>query len=212
MPSSAGGPSRRTRARRGEGDRLRTEILAAAENLLSQTSDEDAVSVRAVAEAAGVTPPSIYLHFADKNELLVAVCERNFEELSLAVEQAAAEADGPLEALRRAGAAYVRFGLARPEQYRILFMRSAGPQTEHLELQRLRNSSGFNFLLDTVQECMHRGLIRTADPMVVAIGMWSLVHGVTSLMISKPAFEWPELDVLIDHVTGTYLRGLSPRR
>lgn len=210
MPSCAGGPSRRPRARRGEGDRLRTEILAAAENLLVQTSDEDAVSVRAVAEAAGVTPPSIYLHFADKDELLVAVCEKNFEELSLAVERAAAEAGDPLEALRQAGAAYVRFGLARPEQYRILFMRSAGSKTEHLELQRLRDSSGFNFLLDTVLECMHRGLIRTADPMFVAVGMWSLVHGLTSLMISKPAFEWPELDELLEHVTRTYLDGLRP--
>ena len=63
--------SRRTRARRGEGERLREEILDAAERLLIETGNRDAVSIRAVAEAVGVTPPSIYLHFADKTELLI---------------------------------------------------------------------------------------------------------------------------------------------
>jgi AcrR family transcriptional regulator len=52
-------PTRRHRARRGEGDRLREEILAAAERLLLETGDESAVSIRAVADAVGVTPPSI---------------------------------------------------------------------------------------------------------------------------------------------------------
>ena len=66
---------RRARARRGEGPRLREEILAAATRLLAETGDEEAVSIRAVAEAVGVTPPSIYLHFADKTELIFAVCE-----------------------------------------------------------------------------------------------------------------------------------------
>jgi AcrR family transcriptional regulator len=56
---------RRRRARRGEGEKLREEILEAAERLLLQTGSEEMVQVRAVAEAVGVTPPSIYLHFAD---------------------------------------------------------------------------------------------------------------------------------------------------
>jgi len=68
----------RTRARRGEGDLLRDEILTAAERLLVETGNEDSVSIRAIAEAVGVTPPSIYLHFPDKETLLFAVCERQF--------------------------------------------------------------------------------------------------------------------------------------
>ncbi|MEX2587924.1 MAG: TetR/AcrR family transcriptional regulator [Actinomycetota bacterium] len=210
MGSSQTVPSRRTRAPRGGGDKLRTEILTAAENLLVQTCDEAAVTVRAVANAVGVTPPSIYLHFADKDELLVAVCERNFEELSAAVERAAGEATDPRDALRLAATAYVHFGLARPEQYRILFMRKAGPQTEQMELDRLRSSSGFNLLLDTVQACMQAGLMRRSDPMVVAVVLWSIVHGLTSLMISKPAFEWPPMEEMVDHATRAYLDGLRP--
>jgi len=48
---------RRHRARRGEGARLREEILAAGTRLLLETGDEEAVSIRAIAQAVGVTPP-----------------------------------------------------------------------------------------------------------------------------------------------------------
>ena len=68
----------RVRARKGEGELLRDEIIAATEALLVRTGDASAVSVRAIADAVGVTPPSIYLHFADKSELLYAVGEAHF--------------------------------------------------------------------------------------------------------------------------------------
>src|SRR5262249_11874316 len=112
----------RPRARRGEGERLRADILAAAERLLIERGDEDAVSIPAVAEAVGVSPPAIYLHFADKAELIFAVCEEQFRALDRAVERAARRAKDPLESLRRRGQAYVKFGRDHPEQYRILFM------------------------------------------------------------------------------------------
>ena len=67
---------RRRRAPRGSGDLLRDEILDAATQLLLDTGHAKAVSIRSVAERVGVTPPSIYLHFQDKDALLDAVCAR----------------------------------------------------------------------------------------------------------------------------------------
>ena len=69
----------RPRARKGQGDLLRTDILEAAERLLLETGSEDAVSIRAVADATGVTPPSIYRHFRDKQHLLFEVCARQMD-------------------------------------------------------------------------------------------------------------------------------------
>ena len=63
----------RRRASRGAGEQLRGEIVTAAKQLLADSASADAVSIRAVADAVGVTPPSIYLHFADKDALLAAV-------------------------------------------------------------------------------------------------------------------------------------------
>ena len=203
--------ARRARARRGHGDKLRLEILEAAERLLALTSDESAVSIRAVADAVGVTPPSIYLHFADKEELLIEVCEMNFDNVSKAVEEAAAEATDPLDAIKSASIAYARFGIEHPEEYRILFMRKASsPEREEIETSRLVNSSGYGWLMGVVQECMEQGLIRQGDPLLATIGVWSVVHGITSLLISKPGTAWPPLEELISYNIDAHLRGLKP--
>src|SRR5688500_4868576 len=112
----------RPRARKGDGDLLRTEILEATERLLLETGSEEAVSIRAVADATGVTPPSIYRHFTDKQHLLFEVCARQLTRLDDAIEAACAGIDDPLEAMRARGRAYVRFGVEHPEHYRIMYM------------------------------------------------------------------------------------------
>ena len=66
----------RRRSPRGSGDRLAGEIVDAAIELLIDAGDDSAVSIRSIAARVGVTPPSIYLHFADKQELLDAVWSR----------------------------------------------------------------------------------------------------------------------------------------
>src|SRR5437867_1164946 len=112
----------RQRSKRGEGERLRDEIIVAGKRLLMESGNLDAVTVRSVADAVGVSPPSIYLHFADKDELVIAVCESTFEALDDYIEEAAAGIVDVRERLRVRGKAYIEFGLENPEHYRILFM------------------------------------------------------------------------------------------
>jgi AcrR family transcriptional regulator len=199
---------RRHRARRGEGEKLREEILAAAERLLMESGDEDAVSIRAVADAVGVTSPSIYLHFEDKNELLFAVCESHFAKLDEFMERAGAEASDPLEELRLRGRAYVQFGLEHPEQYRILFMRKPAATPEGFQDERLRPMAAFDHHLAAVQRCIDAGAIK-GDPVFVAIALWAAVHGITSLLLAKPDFSWPDRDRMIDYVLSVPIFGLA---
>lgn len=203
-------PPRRARARRGEGERLRTQILEAAERLLVETGDEDAVSIRTVADAVGVTPPSIYLHFADKNELIFAICERYFAELDRVTAAAAAGSEDPIESIVLRGRGYVRFGLANPEPYRVLFMRKPTATPLPFQYEKIVGSSAFGHLVEDVGRAIAAGAI-DGDPMMVSIGLWAAVHGITSLLISKPDFPWPELDPLIDHVTRAALFGVVVR-
>ena len=70
----------RPRNPRGTGDRLRDEILIAAEELLRDMPGE-ALTLRAVARAAGITAPSIYRHFIDREAIIRAVVDRAFDEL-----------------------------------------------------------------------------------------------------------------------------------
>jgi AcrR family transcriptional regulator len=205
--TAASASPRRARARRGEGEKLREQILEAASRLLVETGDEEAVSIRAVSEAVGVTPPSIYLHFADKNELIFAICERYFDELDRVTSEAARGSDDPVESIVLRGRAYVRFGLDNPEPYRVIFMRKPTATPLPWQHEKIVGSSAFGHLVEAVAAAIAAGGLE-GDPMLVSIYLWSTVHGITSLLISKPDFPWPDVDQVIDHVTRTALRGV----
>ena len=199
---------KRSRARRGEGERLREEILDATEALLLKTNDADAVSIRAVADAVGVTPPSIYMHFVHKEELILQVCERQFRVLEEFMVDATAGIDDPIDVLKAMGRAYISFGLGRPEQYRFLFM-APTPEwaAEHMR-EHINDLSGFSRVVAAVQRCIDDGLFAARDAFIIACGLWTNVHGMTSLLISKPGFPWPDRHALIDHSIDTYCEGL----
>ncbi len=202
--------TRRARAKRGQGELLRADILAAAERLLIQTGDQGAVSIRAIADAAGVTPPSIYLHFADKTELLGAVCEARFADLSRYMFEAMDGIDDPLEALWAIGRSYVRFGLENPEHYRIMFMTRPSTDTPPGELNMLPGLTAFGHVVEAVARCMEAGGIARGDPFLVATNLWTAVHGVTSLLIARPDFPWPDFDRLIGLILDVQSKGLQP--
>src|ERR1700730_3150313 len=209
-PSPSTDSPRRSRARRGQGELLHAEILEAAERLLVSTGDESALSIRAIAEAVGVTPPSIYLHFADRNELVFAVVEDQFRHLDEVMQQAVEGIDDPLARITRRGRAYIDFGLANPEHYRLLMMGRPDCTPERFLDERLVSTSAFGHLLEDVQAAIEAGQLRFDDPVLVSCGLWMVVHGITSLLIAKPDFPWPDRRALMDHVTSVYRAGLVP--
>ena len=208
---AAGAASPGRRADGSQGARLRKHILDAAARLLEETRDLDAISVRAVAGEAGVSPAAIYRLFTGRSELIFGLCELRFRELDVVCEEAAAASPDPLESLRLRGRAYVRFGLAHPEEYRVWFM-TKPDLTPQWTAERIMNGPVVTHLVEAVRVCLEAGVIRPADPKMVAFGLWSAVHGLTSLLITKPAFPWPDVDELVDHILSMLVVGLVPGR
>ncbi|MGH9113444.1 MAG: TetR/AcrR family transcriptional regulator [Acidimicrobiales bacterium] len=201
---------RRPRARRGEGAALRDEILAAAEGLLLDTGSVEAVSIRAVADAVGVTPPSIYRHFADKNVLIFEVCARHFTALEAHIGRACTGIDDPVESLAALGKAYVEFGLANPEPYRIMFMTRADITPDEYQGAALAQSASFGVLMHCVQDCIDAGRIKPqyTDAYRLSLGFWARVHGITSLRVSKPQMAWPDDRGFMDDYVEMCLHGV----
>ena len=187
----------RQRARKGEGELLREEILEATERLLLETGSEDLVSIRAVAKATGVTAPSIYRHFTDKTHLLFEVCARHFAVLDEVLQAAVAGIDDPVLAMHARGKAYVRFGIENPEPYRIMFMSPAYAAPKRWA--DLLSSGSFANLVAGIQAVVDAGVMEDSGDVVgTALHVWANIHGLTSLLVARPEMPWPELEPFID--------------
>jgi len=199
--------SSRTPSRRGDGDALRAEILAAASEMLGETGNVDAVSLRGVARRVGVTPTSIYLHFADRDELHRAVRELRFEEFSATVLAAALQAgEEPAARLRAMGHAYVAYGLGNPGHYRVFFVASLTSAPGH----SVTGSHAHRAIaLITAEVGDYLGLA-VDHPQTVMLGMhlWSAVHGMVALRLAKvddTADPWPDVHEQIDNLADLLL-------
>jgi AcrR family transcriptional regulator len=188
---------KRSRSRRGSGEQLRAEIVTAAKKLLAETSDADEVSIRSVADAVGVTPPSIYLHFADKDELISAVVTDVFGELDEAMLAGADGVGAPLQRLRAFGMAYVHFAIAHPEHYRLATM---DPCPKPPRVDEVLATSAFAHFNATVVECMDAGIFTAGDPLPITLDLWAAAHGIAALIIAKPYLPWGDIDVIADRV------------
>jgi AcrR family transcriptional regulator len=156
------------------------------------------VSIRAVAEAVGVTPPTIYRHFDDKIALITQVCERAFAELDRQLGERVGDEPDPIERLRRLGEAYVLFGLTKGGHYRVLFMERTTAQYEPKSWEDLRTlTNGFGRLIAECQRAIDAG-VEAPDAATLALNLWSMVHGMVSLRLTMPHLEWPPVEAQLD--------------
>jgi AcrR family transcriptional regulator len=179
---------------RGRGHELRDDLLDAASRLLVDLEDVDQLTMRAVATAAGVTPPSVYRHFADRAELVRALLGRGFAQFGRGQAESVAGIDDPVERLRSSARAYVRFGVGHPATYRLLFAtrhtgRPVAPAGLHPGQAALDGLHGFVAACLPPEQQEHASLYATE--------LWSSLHGYLELRAGKPDLPWPEPDDLV---------------
>lgn len=200
------------RRRRGTGHELRAVVIKAATDLLAQHGDVDALTMRAVATAAGVTPPSVYRHFPDKQTLVRNVITELFDEFTDMLGTAADTAgQQPMPRLQATARAYVRAGLEQPGHYRVLFSATnAGPaglglpeETEH------PGAASHRALVASVAACLPAR--RRAAALPLATELWASLHGIVDLRITKPELPWSEPDLLVEHALAAVRAASNPK-
>jgi AcrR family transcriptional regulator len=183
----------RGRNARGEGDRLRAQLLEAATAMLAESEDPESVSVRAVTRRAGVSPTALYLHFENREQLFIAVSEECFAELGDAM-RAAGEAAGadPRDQLVAMGHAYLRFARERPGHYAVLFQRHITPEPEEDEPKV--GMHVFESLVEVVQRCG----VPDADAFDYGVLLWMNLHGRAAVSSAMPGFPFPDEDRYVE--------------
>ena len=206
MASRPGADQRHVRNPRGEGDRLRQELIGAANRLLENGATHETLSLRAVAREVGIAATSVYLHFPDKTALLLAVYEGHFTDLADHLSQAMAQHTGPAARLRAAAEAYCQFAADHPDIYHVMFTvpGSATPPRQ-VPVGERPGAAVVLTIQQTVADCMSAGLLAQADPYAVTICLWAALHGLIVLRAARPNVAWPPLGTLIDTLLATWL-------
>ena len=198
MTSAETGPSKRATYRHGD---LRRALLEAGMEL-ARGGGPEAVVLREATRRAGVAPSAAYRHFADRRELLDAVCSAAQAELAVAMEEELAEVPlggddiGSARArLRAVGVGYLRFALAEPGLFRTAF--SASEDLRNADSAARAGEGGltpFQLLSAALDGLVEAGALPRERRPGAEFLAWSAVHGLAMLLIDGP------------------LRGLDPER
>ena len=200
----------RQRNARGQGARLTEDIVAGALALIERSGSDEAVTLRAVAREVGISAPSIYPHFADRDAIVMAVVLRVFDELAGAIEQGSASArQDPVERLVAGCEAYVGYGLAHPARYGVLFSRSHGMPQDYCAPVPLGpeghpvlefGAEAFALLVRGIEACAEAGASASTDVVADSTAVWVALHGAVTLRTSLPGFPWPEPETFVRHL------------
>lgn len=171
---------------------LRAALIAEALRLVERGGAE-AVALREVARAVGVSATAVYRHFPDKRALLEALAAEGVRRLGEAQAEAASGTGGLMAAFKATGRAYVRFALSNPGLFRLTFTYPG------IAIPDPTNDAAASLLHDHAVE-LAKGDQRRAR--AIALHAWALVHGLAMLMLDGRVPPDPALiDQTLDNAT-----------
>lgn len=174
---------------------LRAALIDEALKSLEGSSLEQ-LSLREIARKVGVSAPAVYRHFPSKETLLRALAEHGLSLLARKQQAAAAKASGAA-GFAQTGRAYVRFALAHPNLFRLIFIHTPGRMRADVESPE--GSPAF-----LLRSSVARSLGAKATPEKIfegALRAWSLVHGLSMLILDEQ-IERKTAEAMIDRVIG----------
>lgn len=195
-----------------EKEELRSRIVEAATELFVHEG-YTSVSMRRIADKIEYSPSTIYLYFKDKADLVTHICVETFRKLTTALDAIIISNDDDANRLRKCLRAYIDFGLQNPNHYYVTFClpefqwTDVSPESGGTIYQI--GMQGFQSLRDGLTACQRSPEFRIEDVETTAQIVWSMIHGITSLLITLPTqFPWVEREHLIETFLDHTLRSL----
>lgn len=205
-PSETLVPARQRNAR-GEGDKLRDQLLDATVALLDAEGDAERISVRAIAKAAGVSPTALYMHFPDRDALVEAAIDRGFGAFNAAILEADDAHDEPRARIRAMGHAYLAFSERQPALYAVIF--SSGRPKDHAAPDRAVKSPAVDrdeALVALVTAVTAASPGAGADEVRDrAMALWAALHGFATLCGRPTEDPWPTAESYVERVLAAHV-------
>ena len=154
----------------------RNALIGSARRML-ETTGAAALSLRQVAEAAGLSRQAPYNHFASKEALLAELVRDGFARLAAKIRAAADPTEEGEQQLAAAGEAYIAFALAERTLFRLMFSRELVDLKRHDQAREAAENT-----LEALAEIVRR-VGKAGDRRGLVLASWSIVHGYAVLCI-----------------------------
>src|SRR5918995_928754 len=141
-----------------------------------RTEGVERLTLRQIGSRLGVSRTALYRHFADKRALLAAVATEGFRTLRQQLVTAWEEGGRGREAFESIGVAYVRFAVANPSHYRVMFGGFVDAKACEPELAA-EAAAAFQALVDALAALQRDAIMRAEDTVTMARFVWAVVHG-----------------------------------
>ena len=192
---------------------LRGALVRAAEQLL-EMHGAAGLSLREAAKLAGVSHAAPYRHFRSKSQLLEAVAKAGFERLTASIETVRDDYPGdPVKQLMAAGQSYVEWAIANPQRTRLMYggmMKSASIPDDLYESAE----SAYQAIYQVMDEGRRLNIFAGDDTDTMVVSAWSLVHGLTMLLLGSSKLDPAgpdDVKELVHTICRTILYGICDR-
>jgi AcrR family transcriptional regulator len=199
-------PVRSARKAKGDGYLRRAEILQAAERIFLRDGYHGA-TIRKIADEVGVSSTALYMHFRDKDDILLEICAGAIGVLLAQNTEIAARPIPAADRVRLILESYMRFGLENQNTYWLTFCSSAednarGAHTAAFEL----GESCFERFKSVLTDIAKEGRLRS-DADIAAQLLWAACHGLIALRIGRPNFGWSPDGQLMETMLDSLFQG-----
>jgi AcrR family transcriptional regulator len=195
------------KGRRKKSADRREEILDAA-SALYITYGPSKTTTRQIADAVGISQPSLYGHFPTKEALSQALATRAFTLLEERMESLPSPNEAMGNYLATLINSYIAFALEETAAYRIAFMIDLNLSLEHIEsFQKLVGLQAFAIFRDKIALLQTHDCVKAGPIDMIAQSIWAAMHGLCALLIARPLFPWAQRDELIAFHTQLIVKG-----
>jgi AcrR family transcriptional regulator len=161
---------------------LKNALIQAGVEILAKEGIEG-LSLRKVAQHAGVSHNAPYSHFPDKQSLIAAISTEGFKQLYDELGAATlAHPNDPKVQLEEGAWAYVQFALNNTDTFKIMFSGVLEKEKEYPAFVEISHKT-FERVVEIVCACQNAGVLRPAPAEIMAVAVWGQIHGIMSLML-----------------------------
>ncbi len=163
---------------------LKNALIEAGADLLSKEG-VSALSLRKVAQKAGVSHAAPYAHFADKQALIAAISTEGYKKLYGQIAQVAERHRmDPLRRLIESSWAYVQFALDEPDHFKVTLSDMIEKEQDYPAFVETARQT-FGLVVEVVAQCQQAGILRQGAPDLSAVSVWALIHGFVTLLLEN---------------------------